>query len=378
MKTMTPSRWREYFPFPQARPELHEFYEQNYKSFLRQVPDEYQYEAILHPDFESFADVCMSGACSFCQLLEQMLEDCYVGLPSEPGSKKYEGITVYPPPAEWPEDDLEDLRRSTPRIWMEISLPPFDTTKTSLHEALTDFFIEIKLANTLVYPRFLLSDVHTPGKLSRPFLKMPKALKPGGGDPNLDTGSKSSLKLAQKWLDTCRSKHKQCALQCKFDVGLPTRLLELEAKGLGNDLLLCETEERMSQVRKGTIINYVSLSHRWGEQQPIVTTTQNYSEHSSRISFSALPKTFQDTVQFTRGLKVRTYGSTHFASSRTWTQTRKMKFQKWQTSTVTPCSTLLPAPHLTLPVAFFLLATLICLSRNTYHSASRQQKGIRS
>jgi Heterokaryon incompatibility protein (HET) len=51
---------------------------------------------------------------------------------------------------------------------------------------------------------------------------------------------------------------------------------------------------------------YSTLSHRWGEQQiPLRTTKDSIEHHMSRISFSSLPRSFQDAVIVTSELGLR-------------------------------------------------------------------------
>ncbi len=50
---------------------------------------------------------------------------------------------------------------------------------------------------------------------------------------------------------------------------------------------------------------YAALSHRWGENMPLLTTTANLKKRLSGIGFEQLPKTFQEAVTLLRSLSLR-------------------------------------------------------------------------
>jgi len=297
MKSISVERWREYFPFLEYRLDLAESYENRRQRFIQLVPDHYKFEALLHHDFESLRKAA-SGGCNFCQVVEQRLKACYRGKTSEYTEPDYN-------PGDRLDIDLEDLRNSSPRIWLEISLEPFDMAKTTLQEALTDAFIHIKHINTIIYPRFLISDVHpttTAPQSDEPPWKRLNLLKTALLRPDSDTRNKTNFKLASQWLNTCKSKHKHCLLQDHKDKSLPTRLLDLSSP---DKIVLCLGSTVEHEATKKTNLNYVTLSHRWGEIQPLQTTSDNYEKHLNGIPFSALPMSFQEAILFTRAMDVR-------------------------------------------------------------------------
>jgi hypothetical protein len=59
-------------------------------------------------------------------------------------------------------------------------------------------------------------------------------------------------------------------------------------------------------ITEGCRGHYVALSHCWGTlgKHPLRTTTDNLQEHISGISWSTLPKTFQDALKITRELGI--------------------------------------------------------------------------
>lgn len=304
MKAMAPERWLRYFPFLKERQGLLPQYIENYHSFVRQVPDDFEFEAMWHADFDELQESALSGSCTFCYSVWKMLHSSHVGRPTEPARGTYGGIAVIPPPMEWPEENLDDLRRATPRIWLEISLPPFDAAQTTLKEALTDAFIQIKLANCLVYPRYLISEVQVDGHSRSPW-SLSRTAKSHTGNSDTSTGSLENLKLARSWLQTCRTTHKQCMFQNETARELPTRLLDLQAPGLEKDVVLCLSSTINSPIEDAGKIGYASLSHCWGSSPLLKTEWGNYGKHLKSINFSELPKTFQQAIAFSRTMDIR-------------------------------------------------------------------------
>lgn len=88
----------------------------------------------------------------------------------------------------------------------------------------------------------------------------------------------------------------QCHTYCRRDndVSLPTRLLKIDGP---DKVALYITKENESA-------RYLCLSHSWGGQQPLTTTTENLNTLKSGISWDTLPRTFQDAVIFTYRLGI--------------------------------------------------------------------------
>lgn len=98
---------------------------------------------------------------------------------------------------------------------------------------------------------------------------------------------------------------------------MPTRVLDLgEPKWPKNSSLVMQYLQSSLKLVEAAFIDvssypdgvpYICLSHCWGdESSPVLkTTTHNIKEHKETISWSRLPKTFQDAVLFTRKLRVR-------------------------------------------------------------------------
>ncbi|KAK1778471.1 heterokaryon incompatibility protein-domain-containing protein [Copromyces sp. CBS 386.78] len=122
-----------------------------------------------------------------------------------------------------------------------------------------------------------------------------------------ENNAESNVMLMKDWLDHCQRNHTKCKNKSKDF--LPTRLLDVEAfkcseaPNLGDDVkLVCLDSNEFEELP-----SYISLSHCWGppSKRPATTTKANLSNRMSRISFSDLPKTFQDAVDIARKLGQR-------------------------------------------------------------------------
>jgi hypothetical protein len=310
LKTISPADWRAYFPFLDNRPELEERSKQRYESFIKQIPDGNVFGAILNLDRNSLWENAAARSCRFCFLIDRLLDrHCYIGRLNKPEEEQGDGIILYPPPSSWPEEDVDELRGSSPAAWLQLTVDSHNWTITDFQKSLENAFMSVKLANT--WPLwFLLDDVQLDcevvetndagNKLSDSDLN---SYPDSDSDSDEHTGSVANLRLAKKWYDKCQAEHRTCALHTTSKTNLPTRLLDLEVAGLEQHLALC---------LPGSITNegsptyeYATLSHRWGDEQPLTTTTNNLEQHLICIHFSMLPKTFQDAVIFTRKMGIR-------------------------------------------------------------------------
>ncbi len=80
---------------------------------------------------------------------------------------------------------------------------------------------------------------------------------------------------------------------------LPTRLLDVGSAGSGSIRLLESTHIADHRAP------YACLSHCWGNAQPLTTNMSTLAARRTGIAWGALPKTFQDAVDFTRRLGIR-------------------------------------------------------------------------
>lgn len=78
---------------------------------------------------------------------------------------------------------------------------------------------------------------------------------------------------------------------------MPTRLLDLIPQIEDIEIRLVESSKME--------VKYIALSHCWGQVAALKTTPQNVSSMFQNISFSSLPKTFQDAVSICRDFGIR-------------------------------------------------------------------------
>lgn len=105
-----------------------------------------------------------------------------------------------------------------------------------------------------------------------------------------DVGSDACFKLVDEWVRKCNDEH-ACYQGGKAD--LPTRVLDVGPK---DPVLL---------IANGTRDRYVTLSHCWGGEQPLVTTTATLAERRAGIPMMSLPPLYRDAVAVTRRLGIR-------------------------------------------------------------------------
>ena len=114
--------------------------------------------------------------------------------------------------------------------------------------------------------------------------------------------SPTRFALLRAWLRWCDESHYCNKHNAESKTVLPTRLLYIG--GPNTDAL------RLYCPKKYDIMEYVALSHCWGELTPknklqFCTTNNNIKARLKKFSFSELPKTFQDAVKVTRELDVQ-------------------------------------------------------------------------
>lgn len=98
-------------------------------------------------------------------------------------------------------------------------------------------------------------------------------------------------------MNSCNESHALCRTLSQRETPLPTRILDLKTQGPGNDLRLVTTDNLSAR--------YMTLSHCWGESQPLITTSENIRQREKNIVFNDLPRTFRDAVTVTREMRIR-------------------------------------------------------------------------
>lgn len=127
-----------------------------------------------------------------------------------------------------------------------------------------------------------------------------------------------------RWIDKCSQEHIICQQYRQLggsEKGLPLRLINVDPNGeyLGDelrktdiDLLSCEkaphscikhSREAASMSPNG--VQYLTLSHRWGDTAPTKLTWENMAQFSEQIPVSSLSAPFKDAIQITRCLGFR-------------------------------------------------------------------------
>lgn len=113
------------------------------------------------------------------------------------------------------------------------------------------------------------------------------------------TGSDAHFDLARQWIHQCETSeaHKDCQVLLTDQVGVPTRLLDLESLWThGKKVQLCHSHELPSMPR------YVTLSYRRGATKPLLLTDSTRHMLLQGCSSAKLPATFRDAIEITRGL----------------------------------------------------------------------------
>jgi hypothetical protein len=115
-----------------------------------------------------------------------------------------------------------------------------------------------------------------------------------------NTRSDEAVWWALSRLDACQNDHSLCNL-AQDSLTLPSRVIDL-----GENLQDYKADPRLlvTGARQG---DYICLSHCWDtpDVAPLETTRDNFPSHHRTITFGALPKTFRDSIIFTRKLGVR-------------------------------------------------------------------------
>ena len=98
----------------------------------------------------------------------------------------------------------------------------------------------------------------------------------------------SRVPLVNKWIEVCTSTHPACAVT---STAMPARLLNVSKE----DSFL-ELSESLSNTR------YAALSHCWGVEPLITTTTGSLEQRLQSVPMFSLSKSFQDATIVTRTL----------------------------------------------------------------------------
>jgi hypothetical protein len=109
---------------------------------------------------------------------------------------------------------------------------------------------------------------------------------------------------AQYWIQSCRN-HPLCrGIASNSLAFMPSRLLELEPRQIGVPYIRLISSEQLTRQEIGTrkTLDYVALSHCWGNADILSLSTHNLEEFYNEIMFHELPLNFQQAVQVTLSL----------------------------------------------------------------------------
>jgi hypothetical protein len=104
------------------------------------------------------------------------------------------------------------------------------------------------------------------------------------------------LALAAEWMKKCNEEHALCGQP--IDSRLPTRVIDVGQDEKSDTVYLKESRDSDQDP-------YMSLSHCWGKEQIITTTTNTLQDRKTGIKISELPETFRHAIRITRGLGIR-------------------------------------------------------------------------
>ncbi|KAI1293116.1 HET-domain-containing protein [Xylaria venustula] len=107
-----------------------------------------------------------------------------------------------------------------------------------------------------------------------------------------DTACEKYLAQAKLWVRDCCENHDKC--KDRLSTTLPTRVLDVAHHD--DYVFLCEPKK----TQRGS---YIALSHVWGGEVPIRTTTATLDQFKDGIHLDSLPQTFRDAVYMTRLLE---------------------------------------------------------------------------
>ncbi|KAH7374275.1 hypothetical protein BKA66DRAFT_468163 [Pyrenochaeta sp. MPI-SDFR-AT-0127] len=111
------------------------------------------------------------------------------------------------------------------------------------------------------------------------------------------------MQLMKTWLEECKHGHWSCS-EKQAQGFLPTRLLDLQATGSGDNLRLIASA---SLDKVGRVLDYMTLSHCWGlsNKHPITLLRGNIDNRMASIAMDDLSNTFREVIQLTRQLGIR-------------------------------------------------------------------------
>lgn len=105
------------------------------------------------------------------------------------------------------------------------------------------------------------------------------------------------LRTGSSWLTECLNGHEDCCRQSWNKTFPPTRVIDVGPAD-GSETPFLHTSGKEVQ-------EWVTLSHCWGQNVPLKTTSLSLSNHQRELPLNVLPKLFHDAVLITRGFGYR-------------------------------------------------------------------------
>ncbi|KAL8294513.1 hypothetical protein RB597_007828 [Gaeumannomyces tritici] len=265
--------------------------------------DELEFKAVLHPNLAALELSAEANRCAVCAVLLGIVRHHQWGGDIEPPPGASPDITLWLqyPTSDWEFASLDDD---------EVDYPTF----VHFTHPLGSDFLKIGQPEVLSKARWAqgyhqhLDDEPASSEGAKRIAQETGTLGPCpstlGTATAMDdsTGSDAAMRLAARWINTCRQGHKSCQETWGSQAGsiLPTRLLDL-SHALGPEgvvlVVKAATLDRATE--------YATLSHRWTPDNPCTLTTSNQDELGSKgIHIGELSRTFAEACVTTRKLGI--------------------------------------------------------------------------
>ncbi|POS75002.1 CAMK/CAMK1 protein kinase [Diaporthe helianthi] len=100
--------------------------------------------------------------------------------------------------------------------------------------------------------------------------------------------------ILRQWLFDCDKHHQECTPRDSSRVGRPKRLINVG--GITSSVV------NLHEPHKDDNVEYLALSHPWGDPPHVCTHPDNIDEHRNGVQLESLPRTFRDAILVTRKL----------------------------------------------------------------------------
>lgn len=114
----------------------------------------------------------------------------------------------------------------------------------------------------------------------------------------LKTDSFQILEIATSWIMSCIVNHPMCTHTRTGLSHIPSRLIAIGSCDDFSDVHLCLGSEIQPDFQ------YITLSHSWGGDIPVMLTTDLEQEYQRQIPWDPLPQTFKDAIKVARKLRI--------------------------------------------------------------------------